>query len=641
MTLSKAGSKFLLTGLCCLGLSSLVVATELDVVDPFAQHPQYSNVALSPDGKHLAMRTEYEGEPRIAVLTVKERQLISLIKFSHTSEPGAFEWANDERLVVSLAYRSGLSESPLFTGELYAINLDGTKGKHIFGRRARDPRAASGIMLASEDDDHILVQVYPWSRNSKDRLTEVVRVNINTGRNRRIVRSDLLGANFLLDQDLRPRFAIGADDSANQIISIKQSDELGWRSFESPFDTESTPVAFSDDPSQVYILGALKQGNGIKGVYAYNLETGEHERLFQSAEADVESVITNEDGKLVAVATAKAYPQLHILDETNEQAKLIASLKSVFPDDSVAIASSTKNNDVVVLVVSSPRKTPEYYLYTKVTNKLEILFDAFPWVDESALASTTAFELQARDGMTLYGYLTLPKDKSKNLPMVVVPHGGPHARDYWRYDPMIQHLASAGYAVIQVNFRGSTGYGKSFMEAGYGEWGRKIQYDIIDATRWAIDDGVADPNRIAIYGASFGGYSAIQASILEPDLYKAAIGYVGVYDLDLLYTTGDIETRRWGAAYLDKTLPSDEAERIAQSPVHNVDKLKAAVFIVHGKDDPRAAFEHAEALRDALDKIHYPYEWLAKDGEGHGFYDVANRTELNRKVLAFLAKHLK
>jgi dipeptidyl aminopeptidase/acylaminoacyl peptidase len=178
------------------------------------------------------------------------------------------------------------------------------------------------------------------------------------------------------------------------------------------------------------------------------------------------------------------------------------------------------------------------------------------------------------------------------------------------------------------------------MEAGYGEWGRKIQYDIIDATRWAIAEGLADPNRVGIFGASFGGYSALQAPLIEPDLFKAAIGYVGVYDLDMLYSTGDIETMRWGESYLDKTLPETPEERAAQSPLQNLEKLKTPVFIVHGEDDPRAAFEHAEALRDALDDINYPYEWLSKKGEGHGFYDEGNREELFERILMFLNKHL-
>ena len=291
-------------------------------------------------------------------------------------------------------------------------------------------------------------------------------------------------------------------------------------------------------------------------------------------------------------------------------------------------------------MVSSPTRTPEYYLYDSKKGTVEFLFDAFPGIDDAILSPSDAFSIKARDGMELHGYITLPMGKEEKHPLIVMPHGGPHARDHWGYDPSVQMLAASGYAVLQINFRGSTGYGQDFLEAGYGEWGRKIQADIIDATYWAISSGLADPDRVAIYGASFGGYSALQAPILEPDLYKAAIGYVGVYDLDMLYTTGDIQTTRWGDAYLDKTLPSTQEERSAQSPLRNVDKLKTPLFIVHGVDDPRAAFEHAEALRDALDAIDYPYEWLAKEGEGHGFYDVDNRVELNNKVLAFLEKHL-
>ena len=333
-------------------LLGIELAYSNTAIDPFAKHPQYSNVELSPDGQHLAMSAEFEGEPQIAVLSLKDRKLSSLIRFSHTSQPGAFEWANNDRLVVSLAFRSGLSESPLFTGELYAINRDGTRGKHIFGRRAVEPRYASGMMLEADGDDHILVQVYPWSRNSSDRLTEVVRVNINTGKTRRVVRSDLRGASFLLDRDLEPRFAIGADDMANQIISVKQVGELGWSNFESPFDSDSTPVGFADDPDNVYVLGATEQDKGVNGLYRYNLKTNRHERLFHKGDTDVQSAAIDGDGELIGVSTAKVYPEFHLVNEDHELAGLIGSLQATFPKDTVTITSTTKNNDHIVLVVS-------------------------------------------------------------------------------------------------------------------------------------------------------------------------------------------------------------------------------------------------------------------------------------------------
>jgi dipeptidyl aminopeptidase/acylaminoacyl peptidase len=201
-------------------------------------------------------------------------------------------------------------------------------------------------------------------------------------------------------------------------------------------------------------------------------------------------------------------------------------------------------------------------------------------------------------------------------------------------------FADAGYAVIQVNFRGSTGYGKDFEKAGYGNWGTKIQDDITLATKYAIQQGITDKNRVCIFGASFGGYSALQSAIQEPDMYKCAIGYVGVYDLPMLYNEGDIKTRSWGGAYISTTLGKDVAVQKAQSPVYHVDKLKAAIFLIHGAEDQRAPIEHAEALRASLDAIDYPYEWLVKEKEGHGFYDEANVLEANQKIMSFLDKHI-
>lgn len=607
--------------------------------ETFAKHALYQNVVLSPDGEHLAVRLYYQDEPALAVINLQTKQPISLIEFTRDREPAAFRWANNERLIVSLATRSGSLEQPLFTGELFAINKDGKRGVNIFGYRAEEPRYGSGTMLATLDDKNILVQVQPWGRAGMDKLTEVVKVNIYNGRTRKVIRSDLRGASFLLDRDKEPRFAIGADNNADTVISIKEKGKLDWKEFESPFIEGSAPISFDSSNEAVYVLGATKDDKSISGLYRFNLKTREYEKLYHNGVSDVVGASIDSDGDLIGVTTSTTYPEFHVLDADNSLAGVISSLVTSFADYNVSITSISEDNQRMVAVVSSPVKTPEYYLYDAKKGSVEFLFDVFPWIDDAALSQSDAFKVEARDGLTLYGYITLPKGAEKP-PLVVMPHGGPHARDYWGFDPSVQFLASAGYAVLQVNFRGSTGYGKDFMEAGYGEWGRKTQEDIIDATRWAINQGLVDGDRVAIFGASFGGYSALQAPIVEPGLFKAAIGYVGVYDLDMLYTTGDIETIRWGDAYLDKTLPKTEEQRRAQSPVHNLDKLDVPLFIVHGVDDPRAAFEHAEALRDALDEINYPYEWLAKDGEGHGFYDVDNRIELNNKVLAFLEKHL-
>jgi dipeptidyl aminopeptidase/acylaminoacyl peptidase len=258
------------------------------------------------------------------------------------------------------------------------------------------------------------------------------------------------------------------------------------------------------------------------------------------------------------------------------------------------------------------------------------------------MASAKPFKMVARDGVELHGYLTIPKGSDgKNLPLIVHPHGGPHGpRDFWTFTPDAQVLASRGYAVLQINFRGSGGYGREFLYSGYGEWGATMQDDVTDATLWAIEQGHADAKRICIYGASYGGYAALMGVVKEPDLYQCAIGFVGVYSLPMMFEKGDIPDSRFGQNYLKEALGEDINSLKSRSPAYNVDKIKADVMLVHGGKDERVPIEQAEFLMAQFDKIGKPYEWFVKKREGHGFYKPENRLELYQKQLAFFDKHI-
>lgn len=619
-------------------LSSFVMAN-----DPvkFAQHAQFTSVTVSPQGDYLAVGILHEGRRAAAILDFDTKEVLTLVTFRNQLEVGGMAWVSDDRLLVTMSRKIGLLERPGSAGELYAVNADGSKGLNIFGFMGVEPVAASGRYLGKLDDDHILVETHPWSGVAgKDLQPSVMRVNIHNGRTREITRTNIRGASFLLDADKNPRFAMGMDDGFNLIYSYRAPGEIGWVPSPITFTKDVTPLGFEPGRERVLLMAPSPESS-VVGIYSVDPVSGDYEEIYVHPVADVTGPYMTEEDHLYGVRVDEYYPEFISIDSKSPRTETQQLLLAAFPQGYVYQTSATEDRDKIVFVVSAPNLPARYYVFEPKTKKATFLLDAYPDIDSSGLAMSDAIELTARDGTVLRGYITLPPGRAaNNLPMVVMPHGGPHARDMWGYDPLAQMLAVEGYAVLQINFRGSTGYGMNFRDAGYGEWGRKTQEDIIDATRWAVNEGIADKDRLAIFGASFGGYSALQAPILEPDLYKAAIGYVGVYDLDMLYTTGDIETARWGEAYLDTTLPDNQKERIAQSPAQNVDKLKSAVFIVHGVDDFRAAFEHAEALRDALDAIDYPYEWLAKEGEGHGFYDVDNRIELNNKVLAFLEKHL-
>jgi dipeptidyl aminopeptidase/acylaminoacyl peptidase len=263
------------------------------------------------------------------------------------------------------------------------------------------------------------------------------------------------------------------------------------------------------------------------------------------------------------------------------------------------------------------------------------------WIDPAKGAPTRGVSFEARDGLTLHGYLTLPPgaDPSTPRPMVLLPHGGPYGiYDRWGFDEEVQILARAGYAVLQVNYRGSGNYGRAFKLAGAGEWGRKMQDDLTDATRWAIERKIADPARICVYGASYGAYAALMGVAREPDLYRCAAGYVGVYDMVKMHKddSGDSRSsRNWALDWLG---PRENMAEI--SPTGMAARIKVPVFMAAGGKDQRTPIEHTERMEKALKAAGVPVETLYYPNEGHGFYVEAHRREFYTRLLAFLSRHL-
>lgn len=266
-----------------------------------------------------------------------------------------------------------------------------------------------------------------------------------------------------------------------------------------------------------------------------------------------------------------------------------------------------------------------------------------PWIKPVQMAQMAPITVAARDGLALHGYLTSPPGQqgANNLPLVVFVHRGPYGiRDHWRFDPYVQMLTSRGYAVLQVNYRGSGGYGYDFERNGFREWGGRMQDDVTDATRWAVAQGVADPRRVCIFGGSYGGYAALEGVVKKPDLYRCAIGYVGIYDLRPMYTCGDIPQSEFGENYLKMVLGEDESVLWDRSPIAHLDRLKAKVMLVVGGSGARVPPVQGENLNAALDKAHIQHEWLYQRTEGHGFYDEKNVVGLFEKIAAFLDRNI-
>ncbi|WP_299804481.1 S9 family peptidase [uncultured Shewanella sp.] len=611
-------------------------------VEDLSKHREFYNVKISPDGKHLAVLVNDEGRKTLAFLETDSFEVTYTLNGGERDQAGDYFWVNDERVIVQLEQVRGALELPLSYGEIFGVNYDGRKRKMIFGYRSKGGvvlAGYAGFLLDNLDGDnkHILIRKQLMDRRS-DIRPSVVRLNVYNGREKRIKKAPIAYSQFLVDNDGNPRFVAGIDKNYNAKLFYSKGKNQDWQPFGEEFEGEFSPIRFTQDNQGVY---ALKSVDGKpKGLFKYDLATGKETLLYQSDIADPTYPISSSLNGVYGLRMDEDYPTYLFIEPDLEEAKLHKALAGAFNGDSVAITSMTRDGRLAVVHVSGDKNPGEFYLFDTENMSAKFLLSSAKWVDKTQLAATEPFRIKTPDGLVLNGLLTLPVGKSENLPTVVLPHGGPHARDYWGYNSQVQLLASAGYAVVQVNFRGSAGYGKNFEEAGYGHWGTKIQDDILLATQYAIQQGIADKDRVCIFGASFGGYSALQSAIRKPDAFKCAIGYVGVYDLEMLYSEGDIKELTWGGAYLDETLGKGTADLIAQSPVHNLDKLKAPVLIIHGEDDQRAHFEHALALKEAMDKKGHPYEWLVKDKEGHGFYKEENIIEANKTILNFLDKHI-
>ncbi|WP_413729093.1 MULTISPECIES: alpha/beta hydrolase family protein [unclassified Shewanella] len=649
----------LLTGILLLA-PALALAQSNQTPTPaeiFSQGAQYTNVKISPSGDYLSVIMNHEGKDKLLILNTEDLSAKHIVYFPGNAQVGSYTWVNDERVVVAKEYLKGWDYRPLYYGELMAVNADGSKVAYLFGYNSGQQQTGSHLKKNTaiqatayvldplpDDDRYMLVNAIPWNGGRSldyEQLQDVYRVDVYRGTRKKITRSPIGMASFMTDDDGEVRFVAGQDRSNNTRIFYRNDGEwidtdklnIGLKDF--------TPISFTEDPNSVY--AAASQADEPKAVYRVNLKTGEKKMMVNDARVEPDNFwINGQNKQLYAVEFANGYPTYAFVDPEDQHAVYLKQLLASLPGHQVRIISETRNADKMIILAFNDRNPGDYYLFDTKTVKLRHLLRTMESIDPAKMAEVKPMDIKVRDGMTIQAYLTLPPGKDpKQLPLVVNPHGGPHyVRDSWGFDPQNQMLANQGIAVLQVNFRGSGGYGEAFQQAGYRKWGSEIQYDIIDATRHLIDQGIVDKQRICIVGGSFGGYSALQSSVMEPDLFKCAIGFAGVYDLEMMFKEGDVQARDSGTSYLRTVLGQDQAVLRAMSPTRNVDKLKANLLLVHGGNDERAPIEQFEALEDALKKHNYPYQKIIMDDEGHGFYDESHRAIYYQKMLNFLKQNL-
>ena len=397
-----------------------------------------------------------------------------------------------------------------------------------------------------------------------------------------------------------------------------------------------TPLVFGPSPELWYTLDSRDASTTGFGIY--NTDDLTSDIVIRHPSVDVTNVWLDRDNRPWAVRFDHHFPAYQYLNPAHPLAQQHAVLAKMYPDDTVSITSSTRDYKVSVALISGDRQPGRFVLLNVDDRNVEHLASRYPNLPAEHLAPMAPVEFQVRDGATVYGYVTSAAKTPRPGPMVVVLHGGPHGiRDYWGFDPVVQLLASRGYHVLQVNFRGSGGYGHAYMSRGFGEWGGLMQDDVTDATRWAIKTGLADAERVCIMGASYGAYAALMGVAREPGLYRCAVGQAGIYDLTIMERAGDVRERLSGIHYIRQILGDVDLD--TRSPTHLADRIRARVMLVHGGIDRRAPPMHARRMRDELEKAGHEVTWLFDDDQGHGFIGNEVNEDQYRRILAFLAEN--
>jgi dipeptidyl aminopeptidase/acylaminoacyl peptidase len=613
-------------------------------MEDFFRNPETASFSISPDGSKLAYLKPWERRLNIYVRDVdssEERRLTS----SSERDIAGFFWKGSDR--IAFLQDNGGDEN----FHIFLVGVGGEEPKEL---TPFDGVKTYVLDDLEEDPRHMLISM---NKNNAE-VFDVYRCDLETGELTQVAENPGNITGWMTDHDGKLRGAYETD-GVNQSLLYRATEEEPFKKLlTTSFKDDFSPIMFTYDNKLIYVASNLSRDK--TAIYTFdpdNFHPDDRETqklVYEHPVVDVGRLISSKKRKVVTgVVYTTDKSHYEFFDE--DRAKLQATLEEKFPGYDVAVTDMDDDERRVIFATFSDRSRGIYYLYDRKTEKLEKLADLAPWLSEDQMAPMVPIEYRSRDGLAIRGYLTLPlgaplpdlkegasSDVKLGLPLVVIPHGGPSGRDTWGFDSETQFLANRGAAVLQVNFRGSTGYGKSFWEAGFKQWGRGMQNDVTDGVKWLVERGVADKKRIAIYGGSYGGYSALAGATFTPDLYACAVSYVGPSNLFTLLDSippyweplRDMEYEMIGDPVKDKALLKEV------SPVFHAGKIKIPLLVAQGANDPRVKKAESDQIVEAVRKAGKDVVYLVKENEGHGFQNEENRFDFYRAMEEFFRKHL-
>jgi dipeptidyl aminopeptidase/acylaminoacyl peptidase len=610
-----------------------------EVKDYFAK-PTSSSFKLSPNGSYMSFRKKDNNlKNHVYVKNISSGEEKRIIVEDEELIRG-YGWANDDRLIYVMD-KGGNEDYHLF-----AVNVDGSNQKELTPYDGVKVEIIQGL---KEDKNHMIITM----NKNNPQVFDPYKINIKTGEIEQLyenkdVQNPIM--NFVFDKDGNLRAYAKLKDGIKYELFYKMDNNNFELMHETNWDESFSIQKFnyaSENKHEAYVISNLETDK--TEIFRYDLAQQKPiENLFSHDKYDVSGLGISRNRNWELDYFSYEGDKYHIIPISDYFKKLYSRLSEEFENYDFYISDKTDDENQYLIYVTSDKLYGKYYLYDVKKDKINLLFDLMPQLDENDMSTMQSIKFKSRDGLTIHGYITLPKSakEGEKVPVVVNPHGGPQGiRDSWGFNPEAQLFASRGYATLHVNFRISGGYGKEFLRKGFKEIGRKAMDDVEDGLKYIIEQGWVDAEKVAIYGASHGGYAVLRGLTKTPNLYTCGIDYVGVSNL---YTFMESMPTYWKpyldiikAIWYDENIQEEKKIMDEVSPAFHIDKITKPLFVIQGANDPRVNIDESDQIVSGLRAKGVNVPYMVKYDEGHGFAKEENRMALYSAMMGFLAENLK